>query len=320
MKKFFCVCFSSTLQRTIVFPKVQLEKVNRSEYYRIDASGKAVNSARILAQLEKDCVFTFCPLGENNFEDFVRLAEKDNLNLSFTTIPGNTRECWTLLDKNAGTTTELVVGEPVFSRTEDFVEQECKLLNEVLPEMIGKVDAVLLAGSRPGVWRDDAYAVVVKKSLDEGKIVLADFHGKDLLNTLEVCTPSIIKINEEEFLETFGDFTQKIYEEYDSDGKSGLSDEELLKLAVVKKSEELQNIIVVTRGTKSSFGADKGIFAECPVEKVVAVNTTACGDSFNSGFLYEYVNSGDFEAALKKGTWCAARNAELECPGAIAEL
>ena len=54
-----------------------------------------------------------------------------------------------------------------------------------------------------------------------------------------------------------------------------------------------------------------------PVASVKALNTTACGDSFNAGFIYEYLKSKNFEQALKKGTWCAARNAESEAPGSI---
>ena len=76
-------------------------------------------------------------------------------------------------------------------------------------------------------------------------------------------------------------------------------------------------MILVTRGTSSTYPANKGIFFECPTEKVFAVNTTACGDSFNAGFLYEYVNSHDMSEALARGTWCAARNAELMRAGSI---
>ena len=311
MKKFFCICFSSTLQRTITFNSVQLEHVNRSEHYRIDASGKAVNSARILAQLERDCVTTFCPLGINNYKDFEFLAKNDNLNLMYMKISGNTRECWTLLDKTKGTTTELVVSEPVFKPTKEFKRQEKQLLQVELPINIEENDAVLLAGSRPSVWSDEAYPLIAKAAVDAGKIFLADYHGKDLLETLKICTPTIIKINEEEFLSTFCDKQKK------SESESESESEEQLKSLIIQKSKELKNIIIVTRGTESTFAAKNGDFAECPIISVKAVNTTACGDSFNAGFLYEYTYSGDFEKALQKGTWCAARNAENECPGTI---
>ena len=84
-----------------------------------------------------------------------------------------------------------------------------------------------------------------------------------------------------------------------------------------KKSRELNNIIVITRGTESTLAACRGEFFECPVQKVVPVNTTACGDSFNAGFLYEYINSADIQKSLQKGTWCAAQNAKVEAPGSL---
>lgn len=303
MKNFFCICFSATLQRTISFDSVKLEHVNRSKKYRIDASGKAVNSARVLSQLENNCVTTFCPLGINNQKEFIELAQRDNLNLIYSTIPGNTRECWTLLDTTKETTTELVVGEPVISTTPELEKTQNSALKDTIPSAIGSADAVLLAGSRPAIWPESAYPEIAKLAVESGKIFLADYIGQDLINTLKVCTPTIIKINDEEFCNTFG--------------LNYPTEDEKLKSAIIEKSKELNNIIVVTRGTKSTYGAEKGNFEECSTEKVKAVNTTACGDSFNAGFIYEYANTQNFKASLKKGTWCAARNAERECPGDV---
>ncbi len=302
MKKILCICMSSTIQRTVSFDSLSLTKVNRSKYYRQDASGKAVNSARVLEQLEAGSSTVVCPLGEKNLSIFTEDAKRDKLNLLYTTIPGLTRECWTLLDRTAGTTTELVVGEPLLESEEDLkavAAAEIKILkviNDILPE----VDAVLLAGSRPKIWSVDLYATIAGMTHDAGKIFLADFIGEDLTKTLAASVPEIIKINEEEFRATFPKLADKPLQD-----------------AIAEKSRELGNIIVVTRGPDSTYAADHGNFSECPAEKVNAINTIACGDSFNAGFLYEYLNTGDISAALKKGTWCASRNAELETPGAI---
>ena len=302
MKKILCICMSSTIQRTVSFDSLSLAKVNRSKYYRQDASGKAVNSARVLEQLEAGSSTVVCPLGEKNLSIFTEDAKRDKLNLLYTTIPGLTRECWTLLDRTAGTTTELVVGEPILESEEDLkavAAAEIKILkviNDILPE----VDAVLLAGSRPKIWSEDLYATIAGMAHDAGKIFLADFIGDDLKKTLAATVPEIIKINEEEFRATFPELADKPLQD-----------------AIAEKSRELGNIIVVTRGPDSTYAADRGNFSECPAEKVNAINTIACGDSFNAGFLYEYLNTGDISAALKKGTWCASRNAELETPGAI---
>lgn len=302
MKKILCICMSSTIQRTVSFDALSLSKVNRSKHYRQDASGKAVNSARVLEQLEEDCSTVVCPLGEKNLSMFTEAAARDKLNLIYTTIPGLTRECWTLLDRTAGTTTELVVGEPVLEGAEEqkaVAAAEIKILkviNDILPE----VDAVLLAGSRPKIWNDDLYATIAGMTHDAGKVFLADYIGEDLKKTLATTVPEIIKINEEEFRATFPEMEDKP-----------------LQAAIAEKSRELNNIVVVTRGADSTYAAARGQFSECPTEKIAALNTIACGDSFNAGFLYEYLQTGNLDKALKKGTWCAARNAELETPGAI---
>ncbi len=310
MKKILCICLSSTIQRTISFDSLELTKVNRSKHYRTDASGKAVNSARVLEQLESGCSTVVCPLGEKNLAAFTEPAERDKLNVVYATIPGQTRECWTLLDRTAGTTTELVVGEPLLESDGDLKAVAAaeikilKLINDLLPQ----VDAVLLAGSRPKIWSDDLYATIAGMTHDAGKIFLADYIGDDMKKTLAASIPDIIKINEEEFRSTFPE----------------MADQPLQK-AITEKSLELGNIIVITRGTESTYAAARGQFSECPAEKVAALNTTACGDSFNAGFLYEYLNYKNQDespaerltAALKKGTWCAARNAELEAPGTL---
>lgn len=300
MAKILCICLSSTIQRSISFEKVQLTKVNRSKHYVQHASGKAINSQRVLNQLEENCAVSICPIGKENASLFLELAKKDKLPLKTVKIPGATRECWTLLDNQELTTTELVVGEPVIQINKKKLESK---LFGLIENQLKKVDAVLLAGSRPNIWSDDLYPRIAKLCLNKGKIFLADFIGPDLTATLNACTPSIIKINDEEFRATFN-------------LPETCSDEEL-KAAIIQKSAQMNNMIVITRGTSPTFGADKGQFASVETEKVRAINTTACGDSFNAGFLYEYLKTRDFSKALEKGSWCASRNAESEIPGSI---
>ena len=292
MKKILCVCFSATYQRTVVFDSLKTGGVNRANHYGLYASGKAVNSARVLAQLQKGCVKTVCPLGKNSAE-FIELAKADNLELSWIDVPWKIRECWTLLDSSNHTTTELIADEKVTATTENLDIKILKLITETLDNC----DALLLAGSRQGIWPNDIYPAICGIALDKGKIVLADFIGNDLQMALKTAVPSIIKINDEEFTKTF--------------------ELPATKENICKKSSEYHNIIVITRGTDSTLAAKDGQFYECPVPKIQAVNTIACGDSFNAGFLHEYLNNGDMEKALQKGTWCAVQNALSEVPGSI---
>ncbi|MCR5046446.1 MAG: hypothetical protein K6A42_07700 [Treponema sp.] len=297
--KITAVCLSPTIQRTVSFKTFLLNKVNRSEKYGVWASGKAVNAARVFNQLESGSVRVVCPLGEENQKRFTEFAERDMLLLSPVTIPGNTRECWTVLDKSAKTTTELVVGEPA---VEKLPQNKVDELMDAVNESLSDSDALLLAGSRPAIWPDELSCDICKAACDLGKITLVDFWGDDLKRTLKVCEPTIVKINEEEFFSTFG-------------GKSGVAG---LKSALTTASKKRDTIFIVTRGDKATYAAQRGKVFEADTEKnLKIVNTTACGDAFAAGFLHEYLKSGDIQAALKKGTWCGARNAENECPGSL---
>lgn len=305
MSKILCVCLSATVQKTILFDSLGIDCVNRSKEYRLDASGKAVNSCRVLNQLEKGCSVALCSLGKKNKTLFLELAQKDSMKIIPIEVSGFTRECCTLIDATKSTTTELVVGEPAC--TDNFDKKEQKLLS-IIKKQIKKVDAVLLAGSRPLGWSESVYSKIAEITTKNNKIFFADYWGKDLLNTIQKTVPSIIKINEEEFINTF--CCNLCSENF------SFTDDEIRSI-ILNKSRELKNIIIVTRGCKSTFSADNGIFYETPVKKVNAVNVIACGDSFSAGFLHEYIKSKDINASLQKGTDCAAKNAESLCPGSI---
>ena len=177
---FLTVCLSSTIQKTVSFPGVALGEVNRSSSYRLDASGKALNTARVLNQLEKGCVLSICPLGKENADLFKKLAKTGDLYYKSVKIPGFTRECVTILDDKIHSTTELVVGEPEIKFDVESAEKKLlKLIKKSLP----KTDAVILAGSRPVFWSDDLQAKICSLVKENGKILLADFCGKDLIFT-----------------------------------------------------------------------------------------------------------------------------------------
>ncbi|MBR1722948.1 MAG: hypothetical protein IJ727_10785 [Treponema sp.] len=300
--KILCVCLSATIQRTVQFDSFETERINRSKNWREDASGKALNAARVLNQIEPGSSAVICPVGNANAERFMVLASNDcDLYVTPIYIEGNTRECWTLLDLSKGTTTELIADEAGNPLHIAGAEAELKLL-EFVRKYMTSYDALLFAGSRPAVWSKNICARICEVAHKAGKIILADFKGDDLLGTLKVCTPQIIKVNEEEFCQTFG------VSAYDDDS---------LAAAISEKSRELKNIIIVTRGKKETLASENGKNYHCAVENVKAVNTTACGDTFSAGFIYDYLLNKNIESAIKSGNHYAALNAQTIVPGSI---
>lgn len=293
---------SSTIQKTILFDRFEKGGVNRSTSYRLDASGKAVNSARVLCQLEPRVATAICPLGLDTAPFFLELAEKDGLPVKWVPVPGRVRYCYTLLEP--GDATELVVGEPVDPLDAPAFAEAAAAMEKLLAGELVGADALLIAGSRPSAYPDDIYARFCAMARSAGVPVMADYHGKDLERTLAVAVPSVIKINEEEFAGTFG---------YDFP----LPAEKLAGL-VARKSAELGAIIVVTRGSRDTFaGSPEGAPFRQPVRAVAAVNPIGCGDSFSAGFLREWLVSRDIAAALAEGTRCATLNAMSRRPGSI---
>ncbi len=297
-----CLCLSPAIQRTLTFESFSTGSVNRSASYIESASGKGLNSARVLNQLQIECSTVICPVGKLNKGHFKRLAARDDLFVKSVKIPGLTRVCWTCADMKNHQTTEIVADETASYESELYKKAERKILKKSF-KILKKTDALLAAGSTPKYFSSDLMARVCERAANLHKTVLCDFRGKELLRTLDLCNPDIIKINESEFCQTF---------EFQED-----ADEEELAKKIAQVSTKYKNIVVVTRGAKKTIAAQCGrIFTQEP-EKVTPVNTTACGDSFSAGFLYEYVKTRSVVKALEKGTWCAARNAELIVPGAI---
>ena len=310
--KILCICLSSGIQRTLSFENFCKGQVNRTSDFIENLSGKAVNTARVISQhkeqddarFKKLKVSVLCPEGKDNKAQFKFLAQKESFKVKTVTIKGRTRQCWTLLEKD-GTTTEVIADEKAEENLRNiYIEAQGKILSK-LERLTDRYRTVVFAGSCPSYFDADFPAKICRIVKNCGCRLLADFTGTALTETLKVCTPDIIKINQEEFTSTF------------MNKKSSQVSFEELKKAVAEKSEELNNIVIVTRGEESTVSAEKGQLTVTDCEKLVPVNTTGCGDSFNAGFISEYVLSGNLEEALKLGTWCASRNAESLCPGSL---
>ncbi|MCR4823222.1 MAG: hypothetical protein K5873_10170 [Treponema sp.] len=300
--KILCVCLSATIQRTVKFNSFNPTCVNRSKDWREDASGKALNAARVLNQLEPGSSMVLCPVGNSNAERFMLLASNDSdLYVNPIYVEGSTRECWTLIDTKNKSTTEVIADEAENLTHIAGAEAELKLLEFVRKYMIS-YDALLLAGSRPAIWSKNICARICDVAHKAGKLILADFRGQDLLDVLDICTPDIIKVNRQEFCQTFAN--------------KDLSDSELVQ-AIKDQSEKLQNILVVTQGHNETLAAEKGKSYSCPAEKIQALNTTACGDAFDAGFLHNYLLNKNIESALKAGNHCGSLNAQTIVPGSI---
>lgn len=295
--KILCVCLSPSIQRTLVFDSFAPARVNRTKNFIQNAGGKAINTARVIEQLVPDSALCIFPLAKQNSGEFLSLLKKDGIRTKTVSVPGATRTCWTALSKN-GETTEIIAEEPVLQAPEVFKTREKQLLKLIKKEA-KKVDALILSGSAPLCWNQDIYSKIAKEAADNGLVTVLDFKGPALLGCLDELknrTNSIfVKINMDEFTETFS---------------------QCLLAPVAKRFPNIT--FIVTDGKLPTHAANSKLEEKTFESKEIkAVNTTACGDSFNAGFIVEFLKSHNLETAVHEGIRCASLNAQTIVPGSL---
>jgi len=294
---FLAVGLSSAIQKTVVFDTFHEGEVNRSSLYFRDASGKAVNVCRVLTQAGKG-VICLTIAGEENRSDFEELCFRDSLNVSSVLIPGRVRICTTVLNREKNICTELVVEEP----EEATIEAEDDLKNIFLRRLEENPECLIISGSRKKGFSDQIIPYMIGKAKEKGLTVIADFRGSDLINSCisEAIRPDYIKINEEEFFQTFPGYDDLVQ-------------------GAREQSEKYNCSFIITRGARSTLVMEKGVLTHIESKLIDAVNPIGCGDSMTAGMAQGIAEGRPLIEAVELGRDYATRNALSIHPGWILE-
>ncbi len=303
MNKVLVVCLNPTFQRTMVFETFLEGEVNRSDHYRLDASGKGVNVARVIAQLGGKAIH-LTHLGSHRTQEFIEMLKGDGIELFWSDSRSTIRTCTTIINSNNKTTTELVE-EPqeVAQGTEEMIVEQFKTA-------LQESATLVISGTRSPGYSPSLYTDFVKEAKAQGKRVILDIKGGDLLQSLPYGV-DVIKPNLSEFANTFMDGLTVLEQE----------DSQEIKGRIIAKMEELYreygSAIVLTRGAFSVWLYDQDGFWEEPVEKVEPLNTIGCGDATTAGIAYGLTKGDSLREAVKLGLACGVANAKTLRPGSI---
>jgi len=331
---FLTICLNPTLQKTLRFPSVISGTVNRTANHRLDVSGKGINVTRVLTQLGKKALH-LTQLGPKSSSEgsmrplFLSLCENDGLSVEWVESGSQIRFCYTILNEQDGSVTELVEeSEPVAVETE-------KCLLEKYDSLLTNADCLIISGTKAAGFSDTVFPVMVKKAKDKGMRIILDIRGKDLLECLKY-EPDIVKPNLYEFASTF---TPELIKDNDLtiDDKAA---KEQIKSAMLETARKYKCRVILTNGSREILAADyapmeaQNNFFEVKIQPVKAVNTIGCGDAFTAGLaaaLYDgsatqtgsasqirsVKQTFDLNAAISEGIRCGALNAGLVRPGVI---
>ncbi|MFW5806742.1 MAG: 1-phosphofructokinase family hexose kinase [Spirochaetota bacterium] len=300
------VCLNPTVQRTYVVEDLRIGEVNRVKEHRVDASGKGVNAARVLAALGAEARHLTHSGGRED-ELFVELAEADGVRMETVSADIELRVANTIVDQRNHTTTEVVEeGRVVTAEVEHRVWRR-------YTELLREVDAVHIAGSKAPGFSGDLFPSMVARAREEDRFVLLDYRGDDLVASLRHA-PQVVKPNFVEFVHTFLPERSEVARSEHTQEPSLVSAvcEEMLRI-----HRQFRTDVVLTRGSRPTFFTENGRVREEPVPAIAPVNTIGSGDAFGAGFLYKRLSGATMREAVAFAHTCATDNAGLLKPGAI---
>jgi fructose-1-phosphate kinase PfkB-like protein len=212
------------------------------------------------------------------------------------------RHCYTLLNRAANTTTE-VVEEAVLVAA--GTQQRAMRLYE---ELMDTVDVVIIAGSKAPGFSGEFYPEMVRAAKGQGKTVALDIRGEDLINALEY-GPDVVAPNFAEFAKTF--FPDVPVRE-DEDNREAV---QLVADKMLELRQSVGCLCALSRGGRPALCVSDGRVEHVPAQRITPVNTIGSGDAFTAGFVSAYLRGNDVAAAVAHAHDCAAKNAVLVRPG-----
>jgi tagatose 6-phosphate kinase len=280
------ICLGTTpaLQQTMTFERVVIDDVNRAIETRQYASGKPINVARVLHTLGRRPLASGFVGGETG--KFIRRdLEEIGLAHDFVEVKSATRICVTMVDRSAGTATELIEESAAVGRN------DCDLLLAKLRSLMVQCEGLVLSGKlAPGV-PEDFYARCITEAA--GKLVILDATGDALRRALPA-RPTIVKPNQKELAETAG---------------MTINSDASLKDAISKLITAGPKWVVVTAGAGKTVVSDGKQFWRLATPSVHVISPIGSGDSFAAGLVAAVSAGQEVPEACRLAVACGAANA-----------
>jgi tagatose 6-phosphate kinase len=289
-----CLGTTPVLQRTMVFPRLRVDEVNRAVEVTEHGSGKSINVARVLHTLGEDVTasgFLGGDTGRFIREDLAR----DGVAHDFVTVGPKTRMCVTVMDRSNDTATELV---------EEAAEVEkpawAKLRTRVAT-LLPKAKVMVVSGSLPPGAPQDFYGYCVNRAAECAVISIVDGSGEPLRLAL-ASKPLVVKPNRSELAKTLD---------------TPIESDAALRDAIKQLIALGPTWAVVTEGKAGAIVSDGGQFWRVLSPQVKAINPIGSGDSLAAGLASAISRGQRLPDAAKLAIACGAANAMTPVAGMV---
>ena len=278
----YTVTFNPAIDYIVGINDYKMNEINRAVSEKILAGGKGINVSIVLKNLEVESTALGFIAGFTGNE-VKRRVEELGIKTDFVYIPDKfSRINVKLLTK----VEDKVIAETAINgEGPKILEHHINELMEKI-EKIQKEDFIVLAGSVSRNMPDDIYEKICSKVKGKGAKIVADATGRLLVNVLKH-NPFLIKPNKKELEEIFQ--------------KEIKTNEEIVIYARKLQEMGAQNVLISMDKDGAILITEEGkmLYAEAPKGKVV--NSVGSGDSMVAGFITGYINSNDYNKALRMG-------------------
>lgn len=281
-----CVGLTPAVQRVMVFPRLDLDAVNRAVRTLEGVAGKAVNVAKVARALgEEPVVLGF--VGGDRGERIRRELDRRGIRHDFLTVPVPTRECVTVIDESNGKQTELV------EESQPVAAGDYEQVFAVLQDRVRQAGALVLSGTMTPGGPPDWYARCTAAGLAAGVLTVIDATGDPLIQSLPR-RPGLVKPNRSELASTVG---RELTEVGD------------VRSAMTELHERGAERVVVTAGRGATLAFDGRTTWAILSPRVRAVNAIGSGDSFTAAVVWRLMRGDDLGEACRWGAAAGAANA-----------
>ena len=273
----YTVTFNPALDYVVRMDELALGQVNRTVSEDVQLGGKGINVSWVLRELGHENVALGFVAGFTGKAIEDGLAAK-GVATDFIHLPAGLTRINVKL--KAGEETEINGKGPDIS---------AEALEELLHKLdaLGEGDVLVLAGSIPASMPSDVYESILAR-LEGKKVLCAVDATRELLVNVLKYRPFVIKPNNHELGEIFG--------------RTLTTDEEIRECAAKLQEQGARNVLVSMAGDGAMLLDENGVCHRLAAHKGKVKNSVGAGDSMVAGFLAGYLDSGDYEQALRVGS------------------
>ena len=281
----YTVTFNPSLDYVVQVDDFAVGEINRTRTESIYPGGKGINVSLVLQNLGLPSVALGFTAGFSGAE-IERLLQEAGCQCDFIAVKAGYSRINTKIISDAETA--LNGQGPQLSEAE-----LAALFNKL--RRLTQDDVLVLAGSIPASLPDNIYEQILELLQPVGTRVVVDATGDLLLKVLKY-RPFLIKPNHEELGEFFGRGPL-------------LTEEEILAAAQRLQQQGARNVLV-SRGANGALLLDEnGKLHKQASPKGTLVNSVGAGDSMVAGFLAGYLQTQDYDAALRLGVAAGSASA-----------